>query len=910
MGEVYRARDTKLNRDVALKVLPEAFALDPERLARFRREAQVLASLNHTNIASIHGFEESDGVQALVLEYVDGPTLADRIAQGPIPLDDALPIARQIAEALEAAHEQGIIHRDLKPANIKIRDDGIVKVLDFGLAKALDDGGRVVSTGAWSKGQDPDYAITQSPTYPLTQSPTITTPAATLAGVILGTAAYMSPEQAKGRAADKRSDIWAFGCVLFEMLAGRRAFDAEDVSDTLAAVLRADVAWDALPGDVPPSIVTLLKRCLEKDRRRRIGDIAVAQFILAEHAGLTPPRAAVDDGRSRRPHVWSLVAAVVVAAFVTAGIAWFLAPRPTSPALVRFLHPLAEQDQLTGIARQQVAISPDGAQIVYVANNRLYRRPVGELESQVIPGTESDTTVTGPMFSPDGQWVAYHGASASENAVRRIPIKGGSPTTVVRTPNPAGMSWDDSGIVYSDGRNGIFRVSPNGGTPEQLVRLEEGYAAWGPQLLPGGDAVLFTLVKAPRGTAFSMRENAQAVVQSLTSAQRKLLVDGGGDARYLPSGHLVFAVSGSLFAIAFDPATLATSGDRVPILAGVRRSSGVGAADFSVSSNGALVYVPGPVEASARLRSLSISERSGATRKLKLEPRSYSHPRVSPNGTWLAVVNEDDDDADISVYELSETSSIRRLTVEGQNRFPVWSFDNERVAFQSDREGARSIYWQRADARSGAERLTTASADVAHIPNGFSPDGRHLLFDEFRAGRYTLHVLSMNGKKIAPFGNVSSSEPTGAVFSPDGRSVAYASTAKSESLYDPDRGVFIQPFPPTGVAVPAPKGRIDYHPVWARDGKLFYVASGPRPLVFVDVRTTPSISFGSPMELPLSVPRPTLFSNAARGYDILPDGRILVVSPDDQNPVEGVRGAAIHVVLNWHEELKRLVPAK
>ena len=901
MGEVYRARDTKLNRDVALKVLPDAFALDPERLSRFRREAQVLASLNHTNIAAIHGFEESNGVQALVLEYVDGPTLADRITQGPIPLDEALPIARQIAEALASAHEQGIIHRDLKPANIKVRDDGTVKVLDFGLAKALDDGGRVLSSAAGSKEQDPAYVITQSPT--------ITTPAATMAGVILGTAAYMSPEQAKGRAADKRSDIWAFGCVLFEMLTGRRGFDAEDVSDTLAAVLRAEVEWSALPADVPPSIVTLLKRCLEKDRRQRIEEIAVARFIVAEHAALTPLRIAVDDEQRRRPQAWSLIAAVVVTAFVVAGIAWVLRSRPASPTLVRFIHPLAEQDRLTGSQRHQVAVSPDGTQIVYVANNGLYRRPIGASESQAIAGIDRDYNVMGPVFSPDGQWLAYHGNSSSDTAIRRIPIAGGSPTTIVKTNNPTGMSWDDRGIVYASGLAGIFRVSPNGGKPEQLVRLEDGYAAWGPQMLPGGDAVLFTLVKAERGEP-TRWANAQVVVQSLTSGERKTLVDGGGDARYLPTGHLLFAVSGTLFATRFDPAAQAILGDRVPVLVGVRRGPNGAAADVALSNTGTLVYLPGPADASRGLSSLAISERSGTTRRLKLPPANYSNPRVSRDGMRLAVVIEDEDDADISIYDLAETSALRRLTIEGQNRFAVWSSNGERIAFQSDRDGDRAIFWQRADSGSNAERLTTAPKDGAHIPSSFSPDGKYLLFDELKDGVHTLHVLSMVDKKYAPFGKVSSAEPTGAVFSHDGRWVAYARAKSTSDLYSSERGIFIEPFPPTGVVIPVPKVRIDYHPAWGQDGKLFYVAAASEPLVFRDVKTQPGISFGVPMTLPPTVLRPLVFSTRSRGYDLLPDGRIIGVSPNDQSQDGVASGTAIHVVLNWFEELTRLVPTQ
>jgi serine/threonine-protein kinase len=903
MGEVYRARDTKLNRDVALKVLPDAFALDPERLSRFRREAQVLASLNHTNIAAIHGFEESDSVQALVLEYVDGPTLADRIAHGAISLDDALPIARQIAEALEAAHEQGIIHRDLKPANIKVRDDGTVKVLDFGLAKALDDGARIVSGASGSKERDAAYVITQSPT--------ITTPAATMAGVILGTAAYMSPEQAKGRAADKRSDIWAFGCVLFEMLAGRRAFDAEDVSDTLAAVLRAEVEWSALPADVPPSIVTLLKRCLEKDRRRRIGDIAVAQFIVAEQAGLTPLRGAVTDGGRERSHIWSLVVAVVATAVVSAGAAWFLWPRPAPPTVVRFIHALGEQDRLTGAARQQIVISPDGTQIVYVANNRLYRRAMGDLVSQAIPGTERDNNVMGPVFSPDGQWIAYYGASSSENAIRRIPINGGSATTIVQTTsNPAGMSWDESGIVYSDGRNGIFRVTANSSTPEQIVRLEDGYAPWGPQVLPGGDAVLFTLIKTPPGVPFNRWNSAAVVVQSLKSGDRKTVVDGASDGRFLPSGHLVFAVSGSLYAVAFDPAAQTSVGDRVQILAGVKRGTNlVGAAHFSVSRNGSLVYFAGPVDATAVSRSLHISDRNGNSHALKLEPRNYTHPRVSPDGGRLAVVIEDDDDADISIYELAETSALRRLTIEGQNRYPVWSSDGERVAFQSDRERDLSIFWQSADGQSDAQRLTTAGKDVYHVPESFSPDGRHLLYREVKAGMHTLQVLSMDDKKSVQFGKVSSPELTGAVFSPNGRWVAYAKSVGASDIFSPDRGIFIQPFPASGVPIPVPKRRIDYHPAWAPDGNtLFFIAAATLPVVSVSVRTQPTVTFGVPAEVSPKVPRPSLQTGSSRGYDVMPDGRMVIVSAAADQ--DSAARDQLHIVINWFDELKRLVPTK
>ncbi len=902
MGEVYRARDTKLNRDVAIKVLPQAFLFDGDRLARFKREAQLLASLNHANIAAIYGFEEASGFQALVLEFIDGPTLASRIASGAIPVDEALALALQIADALEAAHEQGIIHRDLKPANVKVRDDGTVKVLDFGLAKMVDEGPpNGAHHGDGRIGRQPDFSA----------SPTITTPAMTMAGVLLGTAAYMSPEQAKGRPADKRSDIWAFGCVLFEMLTGRKAFDGEDVTDTIAAIVRAEPPWSALPHEVPVSIQLFLRRCLEKDRRKRIGDIAVAQFLLSEHARLaaSPVGGVYEDKVRPRRYAWPLLVTATVTALIGGAVGWTMRPRPVPPPIVRFSHTLADEDRLTGIQRHQVAISPDGSQIVYVANGRLYRRPVGDLQSRVIPGTEDILSVMGPVFSPDGQWIAYHATSASEEAIKRIPLNGGSPTTILRTGNPFGMSWDDSGILYSAGRDGIFRISANGGTPEQLIRLDEDLAAWGPQLLPGGNAVLFTLASAPRGIPFPQWDNARIVLQSLASGERKTVIEGASDARYLPSGHLVFAVSGSLFAVAFDPASATVISDRVPILAGVRRANAIGAAQFSVSTNGSLAYMPGPVNATFTRRSLILFDRSGTITRLKLPPAPYEHPRVSPDGKRLAVVVEDDENAEISIYEMAETSALRRLTIGGHhNSFPVWS-NGERVAFQSDREGDRGLFWQRADGLGTAERLTTAAKDAAHIPESFSPDGKHLLFTELKSGTYSLRVLSIADKSSVPFGDVTSAEPTGAVFSPDGGWVAYASTTQAGGLYSPNRGVFIQPFPATGVPFQVPKGRIDYHPAWSPDGKsLFFIASAPQPLVVVDVNTQRSVTFGVPAELPRTIPRPSRFSGSARGYDVLPDGRVLSLVPVDQDSTGGTIQSEIRVVVNWIEELKRMVP--
>ena len=429
MGEVYRARDTKLQRDVAIKILPEALSHDAERLARFEREARTLASLNHPNIGQIYGLEESGGIKSLVMELVEGPTLAGRVAQGPIPLEEALPIARQIAEALEAAHERGIIHRDLKPANVKVRPDDMVKVLDFGLAKALEQ----VSVDATDA----------------TSSPTITSPAMmTRIGVILGTAAYMSPEQAKGRAADKRSDVWAFGCVLYEMVTGRRAFEGEDVSDTLAAVLRGEPNWTALPANLPPPVITLLRGCLEKDRRRRIGDLSTARFII-DHGGDAVSAAAAPPGSTLR-RAASTAVAVSAAALIGAFAMWMLmrVPAPSLP-LARFTIALPTGDRFSNTGLDVVALSANGSYLAYTANLRLYLRSIDQLEATPIRGTEGDpaTAGRGPFFSPDGRWIGFW----QGGQLRKVSITGGAPLALCAAEGPWGASWTAT-TRFSTGR--------------------------------------------------------------------------------------------------------------------------------------------------------------------------------------------------------------------------------------------------------------------------------------------------------------------------------------------------------------------------------------------------------------------------------------------------------------------------
>jgi serine/threonine protein kinase len=538
MGHVYRARDTTLDRDVALKVLPALLMVDPDQLIRFRREAHVLASLNHPNIAAIYGFEESDGAHALVLELVEGPTLADRIAQGPIALDEALPIARQIAEALEAAHEKGVVHRDLKGANIKVRPDGTVKVLDFGLARALDS---AASAGGGA-----------------TASPAMTSPTVTRAGILLGTAAYMSPEQAKGRSADKRSDVWAFGCVLYEMLTGRRAFSGENVSETLTSVMRDPPDWTAWPQTVPPHIRVLVEECLQKNPRDRIADISTARFVMNERrATLTPPIAMPQ-------RAWKRAALVATIAGLAGFAGWSVRPSGNKAvtAVTRFSIALGEDQRFQG--RPSLAISPDGTQLIYALDRQLYLRAMSELEGRPVAGTDGDP-VTSPAFSPDGQSIAFW--SGSDSTLKRVAVSGGRASTICQAYGPVGMTWGTDGLVFGQAQHGIMRVSADGGTPEVVVGVKPGEAAYAPQVLPGGRGTLFTL------TTGASLETPRLVVQTSAAAERKTLIEGASDGRYLPSGHIVYAVEGNLFAVSFDVRRLNVTSTPVRVIEGVARTA-------------------------------------------------------------------------------------------------------------------------------------------------------------------------------------------------------------------------------------------------------------------------------------------------------------------------------------------------
>ena len=743
MGEVYRARDAKLNRDVALKVLPELFAFDPDRLARFKREATILASLNHPNIAAIYGFEESNGIQALVLELVDGQTIADRLELGPLPVDEALAIAGQIAVALEAAHEHGVVHRDLKPANVKVRTDGTVKVLDFGLAKAAEASEGLVASA--------------------TTSPTITSPALTRMGVILGTAAYMSPEQAKGREADKRSDVWAFGAVLYEMLSGRRAFKGDDPLETLTSVLRDPIDLDALPASTPPSVRRLVGRCLERDAKRRLRDIGEARIVL-EDAGkpeLDESRQTHAPARPVKQLAIPLAFTAVIAAAIGGAAALYLNRRdPLPPPVTRVAIPLPEgQTFSAAAARPAIAISHDGSRIVYAATKGLFSRLLSEEEPRAIPGTEQYELVSHPVFSPDDRQLLFF--VPADRTIKKISIGGGTASTVCSADPPYGISWSGDGIVFGQGRRGIMRVSPDDGSPPQsLVQVKDDEEAHGPQVLPDGKHLLYTLATGPEPERWN---KAKIVVQTIDSGEPRTLIEGGTDARYLPTGHLVFGVEGRVVAAAFDLRELKLTGNREPLVHEVRFSGGAttGTVHFSVSDNGTLIYMPGVAPAALVSGELALTDRKGNIERLKLPPGRYMWPRVSPDGRRAAFAIEDGAAANIYTYELSGASNVQRQTYGGNNRFPIWAADNRRIAFQSDRGGDLGIWLTTLGG--AATRLTTAAKGESHAPESWHPKAEILMYSVTKGSDISLRTLAIpagNPRRLATCTRRGQSAPT------------------------------------------------------------------------------------------------------------------------------------------------------
>jgi Tol biopolymer transport system component len=878
MGAVYRATDTKLNREVAIKFLPDALARDPDYLARFIREAQVLASLNHPNIAIIHGVEE----KALVMELVPGQSLDERIAAGPIPLDEALGIARQIAEALEAAHEKGVIHRDLKPANVMVTPEGVVKVLDFGLAKAAD-----------------PVSVSNA------NSPTLTL-RATQAGLIMGTAGYMAPEQAAGKPVDRRADIWSFGVVLYELLTGKRLFTGETVSHTLASVLKDRIDF-GIP-QAPPPIRRLLARCLNRDPKERLRDIGEARIAIRDYlanpaAEAEPITSEPAGGKPTAARGWGhwlprIISAILFLA-LAAAVAWILKP-PQALPITRFPITLGENQAFTTFGRLSLAISPDGKQMVYVANRRLYLRSMAELEARPIPGTDSDAAVANPVFSPDGKSLAFYDAFSL--TLRRIPVNGGTAVTICPVGNVTGASWSDDGIVFAAMGKGILRVSPNGGQPEPLVIPRDNEVVSDPQMLPGGHSVLFTLW-ALDSIRSARWDKGQIAVQTLKSGVRKILVSGGTSGRYLPTGHLVYVLNGVLLAIPFNLRRLETTGSAVGIVEGVARQGGT--AYFAYSNTGSLIYVPGPVTASGTGQNvLALVDRKGEVEPLKVPPGAYGFPRASRDGKQIAYQIDDGKESSIWIYELAGGTAPRRLTLPGTgaNRYPIWSSDNQRVAFQSDREGDFAVWWQRADGDGAAERLTKPDKGVTHIPDSWSPDGQTFSFTEEKNNTSAIWTYSLREKKVTLFAATPGASLGKSVFSPDGRWVAYQLGAM------PNSRIYVRPFPPTATAYVAPEDRDSHHPVWSPDGKeLFYVA-GSSQSGSMSIRTQPSVSFGHPVRAPKSG-FATQIPASVRTFDILADGKHFIgVVPAGQTQPGSAGAPQIQVVLNWFEDVKQRAP--
>jgi serine/threonine-protein kinase len=855
MGEVYRGRDPRLNREVAIKVLPAALAGDSARMARLHREAQVLASLSHPHIAALYGLEESGGQYALVMELVDGPTLAQRISAGRIPADEALAIVRQVGDALECAHDKGIVHRDLKPANIKLTGDGQVKVLDFGLAKAFE--GEAMS----------GVAAANSPTLTLE---------ATRAGMILGTAGYMSPEQARGKPVDKRADIWAFGVVLFEMLAGRNMFEGESVSDTLAAVLRADIEWAILPADTPPPVRRLLERCLERDPKRRLRDVGDAWFLLEAPAAPTP---------APQRRAWAWLPWAVAAVIAAGGVGWgLLRPPAAQPrAVTRWTYTQKDLFVFPTLSR-------DGTRLLYTelhgSTPGLILRPLDQTEGKPVPGTDGQVL---PALSPDGQWMV---ALGTDGKLMKLPVTGGTGITIADGP-VRGMYWgDDDHIVFATPK-GLMRVPAAGGTAQTLTQVDAAKGETShinPFVLPGARAVLFTVLG---GSA------TRVALLDLKTNTRRVLIQDGRDARYVPTGHLVFVRGSTLFAAPFHLSRLALAGAEAPVIEGVSVSGPNGyIGEYSFSDTGLLVYMEGSSAGIGGKTILYWSDRRGQMEALS-DPQMWGTGRLSPDGRRIAnsISNAANASASSEIWIFDvERRTRTRLTFDGQNGDPIWSPDGRTITYGGSPDGKAGLYRVAADGSSRPELLLATTSYPA--PSSWSPDGKTLLYSQADGGKpsriWMLPVSGSAAGKQAPLHDATVYERD-AEFSPDGRWVAYASTESGQ----PE--IYVQPFPGPGA-----KTRVStsggIYPRWARSGReIFYQGATNGGLMAVDVQSVPALRLGLPREL----------TNTQLGstWDPAPDGkRFLVERPAAL--ADGSAGRRMIGVNDWFEELKHRVPVK
>ncbi len=881
MGKVWRARHSGLHRDDALKVLPEAFASDPDRLARFEREAQVLASFNHPNIAHVYGLEQSGDVRALVMELVEGPTLEDRLVHGAIPIAMAIPIARQIADALEAAHEKGIIHRDLKPANVKVRQDGTVKVLDFGLAKALDP----------IAGQAPLVSL----------SPTITSPAMTGQGVILGTAAYMSPEQASGAQVDQRSDIWAFGCVLYEMLTGKPVFSGDSVARVLAKVLEREPDLSALPATTPQRMRTLIRRCLEKDPRRRVHHIADARLELeeapADEGPAIVPAATVSPKRSSLALV--AIGALLVGIAGVSAAWWFVESRSdgSSPVVRSIVATLPATDM--GFENfAGVAISPDSRRVVFGGSGGTLRmRSMQEIEAQPLRGSEGAVE---PAFSPDGESVAFF--VPSESVIKRLQISGGRPSIVTSTDGglPRGLAWGSDGtIVFATTTSaGLWRVRAAGGKPERLTTVdtkEALYHAW-PSMLPNGRAVLF---EAFRGAT------TRVGLVSLDTGQVTYPITVGGSPRFVPTGHIVYRDGSALRAVGFDPAQLVVTGTTPVTLADQVRTR-VTATPFDLAANGSLVYVQ---EEQVPLTTMLWVDRDGHEEPLKLPARLYGMPRVSPDGTRIVsdIRRRDRRGGEIGVSDLRRPGWTRLVPPlqDGGHWFPKWTPDSSRVVFAVYHDDPRppELVWVAADGTGSVEPLLTIEQSLFIDARGWSRDGRALLFTFGNPQLPRTGLLSMPAAGSGqPQWKPLIERPEGVLagpFSPDGK---WLVTESSDASGVPT--IYIERFPELRDRQQVSTEGGGRYSAWSPDGReLYYRRISDLAMMAVNIQTTPSLSIATPR---------VVFENRSyraggdsRDWDIAPDGRFLMLKESSSpSSVE----APIILVQNWFDELRRAAP--
>lgn len=889
MGEVYRAHDSKLGRDVAIKVLPAAFTAEPNRVVSLEREARVVAALNHPHIAAIHGLEESEGVRGLVLELVEGQTLAQKLTEAAksstpgLRLKEALPIARQIADALEAAHEKGITHRDLKPANVKVTPDGVVKLLDFGIAKVV--------TG-------------DGPGLDFTHAQTVT--AATGAGLIAGTVGYMSPEQARGKLVDKRTDIWAFGCVLFEMLSGKMAFDGDTVTDTIAAILERDPDWSTLPAHTPRAVRRLIHRCLEKETKQRLRDIGdarveIEQIIQSPNADIDADLA-VHQSRTWRRRAQLAITGGAVAALSATGLAAVALSRDHTAApdsrVVRMTVDLPQNQTIGPEFNSKIALSPDGTHLAFTPlPGPVYIRRLDSLENQPLEITKSIGFRGAPLFSPDGgsiSFIEFNSIFGWTRPFLKAPIAGGTPTRLVEYDSFHRGDWAADGWIYwtSSYPGGIVRVRDSGGPIETVTELDAKKAERSHRfadLLPGGRALIYTAAFED----ISSYNDARIELWDLTTRQKKTLIEGGTSAVYSPSGHIVYARQGKLLAAAFDLQRREVTGPPFEVLDGVMMSGNTGAANFSLSDRGDLAYVPGAADGGNR--TLVWVDRSGKADPLPLPPASYLYPRISPDGQSLAVEIEGPNH-DFYFYDFARTV-LSKVTTNGMSHAPVWSPDGKQVAFRSWQLGGMTMWLMPSDRSAAPTRLDPAG--TRQSPVSFSPDGKFLSFDEKDPQtRDNVMVLPLGGDRAPlPVAQSRFLEGSGK-FSPDGRWIAYASFESGR----PE--VWVQAFPGPGLKLQVSNNG-GFDPVWRRSGGELYYRTGNK-MMAVSVTTTPTFNAGAPRLLwEGDYSRGTGSSCGMPGavssnYDVSADGERFLMIREDAPP----DASRIVVVLNWAEEVK------